>query len=313
MMALPVIIVDLEADYLVLLHRELYRMGIVVPPEVTTIAETSYIFWNAKKRRIPAAPRRVHLAREFRMPGEDSDRAGAELLLQMFRDGEDVNPHLSWHATNPKRFPREGERHKPDPFHDGLLNHWDIQHFHWDEGTDSTRVRSSMMLFATVKPNDVYVIDVLDHGLWARQDLLDRVHRNWPFLLKRFEQPEEGKQSRVQRLTDQQVATLRRRGYNAAFTALDGTQYFPPGGGQVPARIGLDVVMRASRAAGVVSHWNAAMKKSHEVIADLFERHGAPVPENVTLKLEIDDGDMLHVVEPTFGFRITLGPLFPPS
>lgn len=229
-----------------------------------------------------------------------------------FEQGVDVNAHLSRYAKTPKSFPKRGEKHKPDPFHDGLLNHWGIQHFHWDDGIDKARTRSSMLLFAMVKPDDVYVIDVLEHGHWSRQDLLERVHLNWPSLLKPFKQVREDKVRGFQRLTDEQIATLRRKGANTAVMARDGTEYLPPGGGQVSAGVGLDVVMRANRAAGVISHWNERMKESHESIVDLFERHGAPVPDSVTLKLKIDDKNVIHVFEPTFGFTIMLGPLFPP-
>lgn len=269
------------------------------------------IFWNARKRYIPIRPRTVHRAYEFRMPVEQADQDGVARLLGMFEAGADVNAHLSRYAKNPQPLPKKREKHKPDPFHDGLLNHWDIQHFHWNDGAAKSKPRSSMILFAMVKANDVYIIDVLAHGVWSRQDLLERVHLNWPFLLKPFKQPREDKVPGFQRLTDQQLAKLRRKGYSAGFMAQDGTEYLPPGGGQVSAGVGLDVVMRANRAAGVVSHWNERMKESHESIVDLFERHGAAVPASVTLKRKIDDNDVLHVFEPTFGFTITLGPLFP--
>jgi hypothetical protein len=193
-----------------LLHGELKEMGIPIPPGTTTIDKVSYIFWNARKRSIPIRPRTVHRASEFSMPTGTTDRAGATLLLRMFQEGVDVNDHLSRHAKNPKPFPKKGEKHKPDPFHDALLNDWGIQHFHWDDGTGKSKPRSSMMLFAMVKANDVYVIDVLAHGLWSRPDLLERIHLNWPFLLKPFKQTREDKVPGFRRLTEEQIATLRR-------------------------------------------------------------------------------------------------------
>ena len=76
-----------------------------------------------------------------------------------------MNPYLGRYAKKPTALPKKGEKPKANPFRDGLLNDWGIQHFHGDDGADTTRRRSSMMLFAMVKPNDV----------------VERVHVNWPF------------------------------------------------------------------------------------------------------------------------------------
>lgn len=310
-MKAPEIVVDLEGDYLAWLRGGLQAMGVPLPAGATELAEISYIYWNARKRYIPPRPRAVHLAREFRMPSEKGDSEGATRLLRLFESGANVNAYLSRYAKRPAALPRKGEKAKADPFHDGLLNAWGIQHFHWDDRTDTSKPRSSMLLFAIVKPHDVYLIDVLPHRKWSQQDLMERVHLNWPHLLEHHRLPREEKVPGTERLTDDEVATLRRKGASAVYTAEDGTDYLPPGGGQVSAGIGLDVVIAANRAAGAISHWNAQMKDCHESIADIFERAGAPVPDSVTLKLKIDEEYIIHVVEPTLGFSISLGPLFP--
>lgn len=313
LMNFPEILVDLDRDYLEWLREKLQEMAVPLPANVTELAEVSYVYWNARKRYIPPRPRAVHLAREFRMPAEKEDNEGATKLRRMFEAGTNVNPFLSRYAKKPAALPKKGEKPKANPFYDGLLNEWGIQHFHWDDGTDTSKPRSSQMLFAIVNPNDVYFIDVLAHGHWSKQDLVERVHLNWPSLLKHRELRRQDKVPGSERLTDEQVSALRRKGYSTVYTARDGTAYLPPGGGQVSAGIGVDVVTAANRAAGVISHWNARMKASHESIVDLFERNNAPIPESVILKLKIDEENTIHVFEPNLGFSIALGPLFPNS
>jgi hypothetical protein len=144
------------------------------------------------------------------------------------------------------------------------------------------------LLYANVKADDVYFVDVLPHDNWCRQDLLERILVNWPHLMK-----EAGGMGKTTPLTDEQVETLRSRGINAPFISSDGTQYFPPGGGFVGAGIAVNVRITADHALYNVQRAERWVSANPKLIAQSIERAGFPVPDPVRLRMVLDGYDIL--------------------
>jgi hypothetical protein len=268
-----------EADYLELLYEGLSELGVSLE-RGKGIDHVGVTFWNANRRHLQARPRRVHLAREFEEPKDPEARTGLAALRAKFEAGEDVNPHRSKAANKPSR----------KPFNDLLLNAWDIHHFHLGEVSSSGSFsgRTDLLLYANVKAEDVYFVDVLPHDNWSRQNLLERVLGNWPHLMK-----EVGGMRKATPLSDDQVETLRSRGINAPFITGDGTQYFPPGGGFVGAGIALDVRITADHALHNIRRAEAWASANTEMIAESVKRAGFPVPDPMRLRMVLDGNNIV--------------------
>lgn len=89
---------------------------------------------------------------------------------------------------------------------DLLWLHWNIYHLHFKSTSDG---RTDYVIFAMIKDNNIYMIDIKQHGSWTDQELLCTVDKNWPQLLIR---PNSEIQGNV--LTNEEIQVLRNIGCN---------------------------------------------------------------------------------------------------
>jgi hypothetical protein len=63
-----------------------------------------------------------------------------------------------------------------------LLNDWGIHHLHLSEVDrgDGFVVRTGDLLFAVFRRNDAYLLDILGHGGWTDESLVEIAVSNWP-------------------------------------------------------------------------------------------------------------------------------------
>lgn len=145
---------------------------------------------------------------------------------------------------------------------DGLLNHWDIVHFHLGESLKKGGhvKRTGSLLFARATLSDIYFLDVLPHGKdnFADRELVNIAIRNWPETFEPFRLIDLGLDRRPIRkpsssrafvpapmtsntravmmhrappVSAQRTSEQRAQGLNATFAAENGAHYYPPGGG----------------------------------------------------------------------------------
>ena len=231
---------SLSSDLLRLIREEFDRNGISYCRSLS-VDRLAVRYYELLSRQIQPCSRAVHFSKEIHASLEELARKGrneqvagdawraAFRLHKLLKDGKNVNGFLSrniLHAT--------GKASR-----DGLLFHYGIHHFHLSDERDADGFvkRSDYLLFAVVKPADVFFVDVRRHPVrgsaaWASQELLRIVHSNWPQLTE----PLVVRGFNGNRMTDDDVYELRRSNINsvigigggaliAAFcgTALDGS------------------------------------------------------------------------------------------
>jgi hypothetical protein len=219
--------------------------------EAKSTSELLILYLNWRNRFIPTRPRRVHCSGMLSARAQTLDpiyRNALDCIVAAFTQGLDLNAHLSkevkvgFQPTAPRISHRRGRRKHLDL----LLNDWGIHHLHLstDIMPDGFVRRTTPLLFAAVRTDDAYLIDILDHGrdAWTRQYVLEVMVREWPDANLALEA--KGIATSAQPLTDTQRRNLRCNGYNASFV-LGGKVYMPSTGGLMSTGVSIQTFMRA--------------------------------------------------------------------
>ena len=171
----------------------------------------------------------VHIHQDFVCPPECKD--GYEILLDKMQSGKKFSAHLS-------RTTKKTENH------DLMLYDWGIYHFHL--GTtienDGYVQRTSKLLYAYINNNHIYFLGVFDHGKWNDQQLIELIHKYYPWSIKGW--MVEGEPTKV--FTEEERKKLREVHVNTFITVSDGTSYMGPGWGYTAAGTSSKVRMQAN-------------------------------------------------------------------
>ena len=174
------------------------------------------------RRIIAPRPRQILKASNF---DPSNYERGIAKLKNAIRNGENLSPYLSKRIDDPD-------------FHDSMLDHWGIYHFHL--GTELEKrgnfiSRTDDILLCRVDDGYAYFIKVLPHGRnapapWYQKELIEIIHKNWPESIKHA--LARGVTALSPRFNDQQVEELRRKTNLVLMLEMsDGTIYMPPGVG----------------------------------------------------------------------------------
>lgn len=223
----PRVEIDLLRDL-----EEMFRAELIIagydPDEVSSITGYEELFvryYGAIRRLVGHEPRVTHRAREFVAPQDPEQAKALDTIERKLREGETVAPYLS-------------RKIRRLSFDDYLLNDWGIHHLHLSTTLerDGFVKRSGPLLYVIFgetldlygqKDTDAYLIFVMGHNDFATQELLEIAHANWPDLMQfgsRIGQKGD-------RLSDDQIRTLRSKRLNYCLLLRDGKTYCAPGGG----------------------------------------------------------------------------------
>jgi hypothetical protein len=148
--------------------------------EAKPVRELLDIYASWQQRLVFPCPRRVHQSKALRanpLAANPAHRPGLNALIEKIGRGEVITPHLS-------RGILQGYKPaKPDAPKallkrrdlDLLLNDWGIHHLHVSTKTDQDGFveRSKALLFAAFQPHDAYLIDLMEHGDWTHEHLIE--------------------------------------------------------------------------------------------------------------------------------------------
>ena len=156
-----------------------------------------YQYFNLQKRIVENKPRKIHKSKEFICP-ELYKEALAEFENKISR-GESIIPFLS-------------DKLEDASYSDGLLNDWNIHHFHLTRRfkQNGWAKRSDYELFAYVTDSDIYFIQIYSHKtpfLYSQKELVKIIHENWPFLIEKNKI--KGVKSLAEKLNDEQYEHVR--------------------------------------------------------------------------------------------------------
>lgn len=217
-MALEVKNIDLFSDWANLVRQNLSSQLFNV--NGINNDEISILHYTLKKRLIFNKPRKIHKSNVFTCPRNLQD--GLELLENKIENGENLRPHQS-------RLLQDLENK------DGLLFDWDIHHFHLGTVIESDGFikRTGPLLYALIDENNVYFIDILNHGQWTNQNLLNIIHQNWPDTIDNFRIKDSNVVGLEHNAADEEINALRRANINVLIEVQPGVIYIGPGGGLV--------------------------------------------------------------------------------
>lgn len=229
------VVMDLKKDLLKILRDRMMAQGYIC--DGLSGNEIAIRYFSLRRILVDVRPRKIHKSAEFSCPQQFEHRLA--ILINKMQSGEDVRPHLS-------------RRTKNITMNDDLLNDWGIHHFHLNATieADGFVTRSGPLLFAHIAPDDVYLIDVMEHGSWANDQLIIRLNKNWPHL---FESLETHALPATTTWSSNERIKLRRAGISVA-TQIGRRVFYPLGGGSTNAGDNTLAVLQASRTLATLNH-----------------------------------------------------------
>jgi hypothetical protein len=249
-----------------------------------------YHNWN--NRLVKPQPRAVHKSKAFQRNLLATQRA--DDLAQIIADieyGRDLKKYLSRDIDRaPAKVP--GARHRPDL--DLLLNYWGVHHLHISSivEPDGFVKRDRPLLFVSFTSHASYVIDIMMHGDWTRDHVLEVLASEWPHegVIHEIKGA-----STASQITEDQRANLRKNGYNAAFTF--GGKDFMPGSGVMSDRTTMMAWAWAWHVVGKVTALEQALATNPRCLAPVFARHGLEFPGEPEFEFAVREGDEAGVLE----------------
>lgn len=274
---------DLRAE----LQKVLAAEGMPVPASTTTI-ETCIAYFKVMRHRIEPAPRAVVWSAQLKARKLPSHvKQGVNAIIAESRQGRDMTPRLTKLRNNLEH-------------NDGLLNDWGLHHMHL--GTmgaepDGSAGRTGELLFVFPTPSTLYLVDVRDHKGFSCHDLVEIVHKNWPFLLERY-------RVRAQLYlgpppTDAERALARRSGLTMFTTMSDGTTYRPPGGGTATDGTSIAATDQAARLMHQVRDAAERCAANHAAILAHVQRESGQTLTSLQLSLRLADAKLVVVESQT--------------
>ncbi|MDD4323968.1 MAG: hypothetical protein PHR37_03925 [Eubacteriales bacterium] len=282
--------IDLYSDWVEYLKIQLIHLG-YDNCLVKNGDDYCFRYFNALLRLVDPVPRKVLIPTEFSCQEENIMALG--IIKDKIERGLDITPYLSKNIR------------KPD-YHDELLNDWGIHHLHLGhEREDSGFIeRTRNLLFVRFDERHAYFLNVMPHGYWAKKELVEIIHKNWPYLIKRFKinnvQIEED-------MSEEDVKKMRKAGANTLFITEDGTIYFPIGGGYATSGINMNVVRTCNYIKKRIELIQKDVLDNFDNIArEKILSKGVSLNKTVILNLKIEDNKM-YVVEKDRKFAINYG------
>src|ERR1700731_356646 len=182
------------------------------------------VYYNWASRFVPPQPRMVHKSRAFEQNPLTAQRMN-DLVRIIFdiEQGRELTRYLSRGVARASvKLPGD---HRTDI--DLLLNDWGVHHLHLSSivEADGFVKRDGPLLFISFTADDAYFIDIMKHGDWCRDHVLEVLASEWPHAGVIYEMKTPAPSNPI---TEKQRANLRGNGYTAAFT-FGGRTFVPRG------------------------------------------------------------------------------------
>ncbi len=212
----PKISIDILRDLVSIFRQELTTFG-YKKSDVDSIVgddELIRVYYGVQRRLVSPVPRNLHSSKSLACPPEHASILAS--LERMIENGDNITPYLS-------------TKIKTLNYNDLLLNDWGVHHLHLGANikSDGFAERTGALLYCYFEEKNAYLINIFDHNDFTAQILIQTVHNNWPEILSGV----QINGVKGDKLTDEQIRTLRNNNLNYALEMEDGKVYVPPGGG----------------------------------------------------------------------------------
>ena len=282
--------IDFYSDWIEYLKSQLTHLGYA---DRQVKEKYCLYYFNALHRMIVPVPRKVLFSMEFSCPTEHIQTI--ETIKDRIEQGLDITPYLSKNI-------------KKQDYHDKLLNEWGIYHLHLGQERESSKFieRTKDLLFVRFDERYAYFLKVMSHGDWAKSEMVEIVHKNWPDRIKQFRLAgvhiEEN-------MSEEDRRKLRKAGANTLFISKDGTVYAPIGGGYTIPGISINVVRTCDYIKKRIELAERDVVNNFDnIVKEEILPRGIALDRVVMLNLEIKN-NRLYVMEKSRKFAIDYGDL----
>lgn len=271
---------QLFADYAAIAARTLAKWGHAAPAGASPY-EIITLLINLERRRIEPRPRAVHMAADLVVPAVV--QLGFDLVKRTAETGGDLNLHLSATVKNDA------------DYDDSLLNDWGMHHLHLGDTAMTTgkssglMQRTSALLFAIVRTDDIYFVGLGEHGDWTRKRLIETANAHWPQLF--------GGRSvtgfrLAEQVTEEDHLLLRKHGIVTP-SEIEGVLIFSPGGGYSTSGRSLEVTAAADSVARLARHYEGRFQSMVPEILVAAEKRGVKTAELEFHYMGAEDGNVI--------------------
>lgn len=242
------------------------------------------VFWNWLSRFVPPQPRRVHRSRALDSNPLAKDPAyqpALEEIIAKIEAGENITRYLT---DRVKKHPYQGSQgtgRKRTPLSkrrdlDLMLNDWGVHHLHLSTQLEAAGfvTRTEPLLFTAFRPQDAYLIDIMHHGDWTREHVLEVIIREWPSAGLIHEA--KGVICLSHHTPEGERGKLRNSAINAPFE-LDGKVYAPTGG-LTEAGTSIHVTMAVNRLVHHIRTFRKTLEKDPDYVAKALASRGLTPP-----------------------------------
>jgi hypothetical protein len=245
-------------------------------------------FFNWLERLIHPHPRQVLESQQFIAQAVPAlEQAYLERIIEKIAAGADLNSHLSRGIIHgfikeipPPAKKNLGRRRDLDL----LLNEWGIHHLHLPDVLDSDgfvrrdpTLDKDLLLFAMFRPERAYLLDVLPHGVWTKEGLVEVAVRNWPDAGLFITPKGVVRLSQTTKERDRQK--LRSAGVSA-FIEIDGKVFYGATGGLTSAGTSLQSTRRAHHLLNTLADLHKKLDSDPQHLRPQVESAGKTYPEN---------------------------------
>lgn len=269
--------------------------------------ELLVFYKNWLDRLVAPRPRDVHISPALLsnpLAADPRYKPGLDQIVASLKVGTEITPHLSRAISHGYQAKDTTERKCIRQDLDLLLNDWGILHLHLctEIEADGFVKRSGPLLFAVFRPKDAYLIDILGHGAWTREHLIEVIVAEWPNAELVHEL--KGALGLNNRLTEQDRKVLRKKHANALFE-FDGKVYMPAGG-MMASGVSIRSVMAADQVLHCAKWFETELQNNPKFISETFTEMGLTPPSDPDLHFEFFEDSGYGVVERRTGMRIRL-------
>ena len=283
--------VSLFKDFADVVRRGLTTQGHDVSPVQSDDHAAVMLYFKIKRYDIKAMPRSIKRPVDFRCPPELL--VGLQGLEHAILTGADLQPYMS----------RQTQKTE---FQDGLLDHWNIHHFHLGNNFEEDRFveRTNDLLFCLIEDSCAYFIKITSHDSspWVKKELITIIHQNWPAALDKFRII--GISRLEVELQDDDLEKLRKRRLVTPLDMGDGTIYIEPGIGRTLGGLHVQDLMMADKVNRITDWVEGAISETWPEISDNARKLGYHFKLPVSLTLyETVPSEHWEILEPESGYR----------
>jgi len=287
--------IDLKKDYIKIMIEKITNSGLAVP-EGFSEEKIIIMYFSYLRKLAFAGPHRIHKSKDFICP--DEHKEGFEKLEAIIKDGGDIKPYFNRTSSNLGKY-------------DDLFSDWGILHFHLgsEKERDSDLVkRTGPVLFAYMNNNEVYFINIYEHGHWADVEVIQEMYNSWPSLLDKYAMKGVLSVSHTPNKSD--LRQLRECGVNSPVQIkdLEGNLLvlMAPGMGLSSARTSTSDSMEYINALNLLSRIQLHLVSNEDEILNDIQSGGTTVTDEIHLELINFDPSKLYIQDKKYNFSFEI-------